>query len=282
MTLTFDDLFALRIYHSDRYYEEKNIIKELKYDLRSNGMNMNDIDDYLYDFYKHFGIEMSKDFIKNINILPQPSININSLLQYMLDSLQPINNNENNENENDENNEDENNEDENNEDENNEDENIDPIEFAEIIDNLNSNDDSDISDVSTIFSSDEESEEENINNNSSYIDPMYTHGQELIPGVLINQLQQFINLQLNPLQNLSDVVVALDDKDLNNLQSFKSKIKQKDKCSICIDDMDKDEELIKLTCKHLFHKKCIQQWLKKYNYICPICRKECGKSKALV
>ena len=49
-------------------------------------------------------------------------------------------------------------------------------------------------------------------------------------------------------------------------------------CPICYDTI-KLRELETLSCGHKFHKECIEPWLKQYNYRCPICRKECGKSK---
>lgn len=44
-------------------------------------------------------------------------------------------------------------------------------------------------------------------------------------------------------------------------------------CSICIEKMKEEEEIVELECKHLFHKKCIRGWIHKHN-ICPNCRSE--------
>ena len=51
------------------------------------------------------------------------------------------------------------------------------------------------------------------------------------------------------------------------------------KCSVCMMDFKKGDELSVLKCKHEFHKGCIVQWLKNYNYRCPVCRVETGKAK---
>ena len=40
-------------------------------------------------------------------------------------------------------------------------------------------------------------------------------------------------------------------------------------CSICLDDMDDNK--IELKCGHIYHKKCINSWLK-VSYNCPYCR----------
>ena len=45
-------------------------------------------------------------------------------------------------------------------------------------------------------------------------------------------------------------------------------------CSICLDDYsDPEIKLNKLPCNHVFHKYCIQEWLKN-NDTCPECRME--------
>ena len=54
------------------------------------------------------------------------------------------------------------------------------------------------------------------------------------------------------------------------------KLKQKlikddnDICSICLEKL-KDNKCVVLSCEHIYHKVCIQKWLKK-NDSCPICR----------
>jgi len=43
------------------------------------------------------------------------------------------------------------------------------------------------------------------------------------------------------------------------------------RCQICIEDFSEGDELRTLPCFHLFHAKCVDQWLK-VNSICPTCR----------
>ena len=42
-------------------------------------------------------------------------------------------------------------------------------------------------------------------------------------------------------------------------------------CSICLSDMNKGQVVRELPCKHTFHKKCIDKWLKQSNK-CPVDR----------
>jgi len=56
------------------------------------------------------------------------------------------------------------------------------------------------------------------------------------------------------------------------------KCRQKIKCSICLENVNKKEFVRKLDCMHEFHKKCIDNWMyilyKAGDVInCPLCRK---------
>ena len=49
-------------------------------------------------------------------------------------------------------------------------------------------------------------------------------------------------------------------------------------CSVCHEGYEEGVECIELNCKHVFHRKCISQWLKlKRN--CPMCKQEVQKPK---
>ncbi len=76
-----------------------------------------------------------------------------------------------------------------------------------------------------------------------------------------------------------DVVVSMDDKDLDKLESVKLENTLECDCSVCMGHMEKDEMVTKLKCEHTFHTECIEPYLKKYNYKCPVCRAEVGKAK---
>lgn len=44
-----------------------------------------------------------------------------------------------------------------------------------------------------------------------------------------------------------------------------------DTCSVCLCDFEKEEELKKLPCRHVFHEACIMKWLENHS-TCPICK----------
>ena len=47
-----------------------------------------------------------------------------------------------------------------------------------------------------------------------------------------------------------------------------------DSCSICIGEYEDSSRVKMLTCKHLFHENCIDEWIMKgrdTNIVCPVC-----------
>lgn len=55
----------------------------------------------------------------------------------------------------------------------------------------------------------------------------------------------------------------------------------KAECSICMDDVILDEEVMILPCKHWFHEVCVKAWLSEHN-TCPICRTGVGRDGAAI
>ena len=65
-----------------------------------------------------------------------------------------------------------------------------------------------------------------------------------------------------------DVKMVLTENEINGLKRMKkSEIPGLDeegehKCTICLEKMDNDENVILLECNHFFHTKCIETWFK--------------------
>eukprot|EP01083_Nonionella_stella_P023897 66106_1 len=49
-----------------------------------------------------------------------------------------------------------------------------------------------------------------------------------------------------------------------------------EECTICMDDMHRNDQMVILVCTHKFHEKCIVEWLK-IDENCPNCRTNCRK-----
>jgi hypothetical protein len=65
---------------------------------------------------------------------------------------------------------------------------------------------------------------------------------------------------------------SIKDKIDESTTTFKiEKMNSDNNCSICQCSYIKDEEARLLPCTHIFHKNCIDGWLKN-NKTCPLCR----------
>ena len=103
-------------------------------------------------------------------------------------------------------------------------------------------------------------------------------GNFLNPSIL--GLGQSTNNGLGAINSITrDVVSTLDESEKDKLKVYKLSENKEEICSVCMSDMNTDEHVCELPCKHTFHDDCIQPWLQQYNYKCPICRKEVGKPK---
>uniref|UniRef100_A0A6B2LNI2 RING-type domain-containing protein n=1 Tax=Arcella intermedia TaxID=1963864 RepID=A0A6B2LNI2_9EUKA len=65
----------------------------------------------------------------------------------------------------------------------------------------------------------------------------------------------------------------LEEMDLIHFDEYHLKKYKSEKCPVCSDLFQKDEEGTKLPCGHLYHYDCILPWLKQHN-TCPMCRYE--------
>jgi len=45
-----------------------------------------------------------------------------------------------------------------------------------------------------------------------------------------------------------------------------------DRCLICLDDYDPEDDLRVMSCKHFFHQTCVDRWLQTGRNNCPACR----------
>lgn len=93
----FDELIALRIGLQDIYFNEQDIIRELKVFLRNKNIRDEDMDQIILDFYKDFDINFPIEFISEVNlpsIQPPPPLLAqgnnglrNLLMSYSLEEL---------------------------------------------------------------------------------------------------------------------------------------------------------------------------------------------------
>lgn len=84
----------------------------------------------------------------------------------------------------------------------------------------------------------------------------------------------------NSISSLSRILnVSLLDTGLRKNENVHIKYKTEKKanvntaCSICQEDFDPTQDTAVLTCGHMFHPKCVEEW-GKYKPECPVCRKK--------
>lgn len=72
-----------------------------------------------------------------------------------------------------------------------------------------------------------------------------------------------------------DTIQALPTREFRRENTAEGTDDDGRRCQICIEDFEEGDELRTLPCFHLFHAKCVDQWLK-VNSVCPQCRHKVG------
>lgn len=66
----------------------------------------------------------------------------------------------------------------------------------------------------------------------------------------------------------------VEDKNLIVNEPEKKKLENESECSICLNKIDKDEDIYNISCNHTFHASCLYTWMEhsKDDPTCPLCR----------
>ncbi len=98
----------------------------------------------------------------------------------------------------------------------------------------------------------------------------------LIGPLIINKLlmKDYTILQQRIINNNN--YVRLEEQNIINIDSEiklseTTKLFEQKSCSICMENFNDTEKIIKLKCNHCFHKTCIESWIK-IKLKCPICK----------
>ena len=85
--------------------------------------------------------------------------------------------------------------------------------------------------------------------------------------------------------NYEDIKLTVEEEELAKIplelyKNLDSEIKKENtNCIICRDEYKDDDNIRLLSCKHIYHKDCIDNWLKEYSYKCPHCREKVAEYK---
>ena len=106
----------------------------------------------------------------------------------------------------------------------------------------------------------------NNNNNTNFGD------DDNIINVNFNFLNEDNNINNNEqiIRNLPSF--KIDEKFLVSSQKGDNKNENFEKCIICMEKYVLNDEVETLPCFHIFHKDCIEHWLKAGKDTCPICK----------
>lgn len=65
---------------------------------------------------------------------------------------------------------------------------------------------------------------------------------------------------------------GLSQEELNTLRDSAYLINNTDhQCSVCLENIDSESQVVELRCEHIFHLSCIERWCENHNS-CPLCR----------
>ena len=79
----------------------------------------------------------------------------------------------------------------------------------------------------------------------------------------------FLNDNIDDTKNKQKIIDSLIEIEFTENTNNKY---DEEECSICLGDFCKGNKICCLNCSHIFHSKCIKDWIKKKN-ICPLCNK---------
>ncbi|KAI5189794.1 hypothetical protein NECID01_0700 [Nematocida sp. AWRm77] len=66
---------------------------------------------------------------------------------------------------------------------------------------------------------------------------------------------------------------AVSIEELDKTSPEEKALEKKSDCSICLEGINTGDAVRTLQCKHMFHSKCVSEWLTQYANECPMCRK---------
>ena len=259
---SFDFMFALRISYTDMYIDEHIIIKKLKSYILELEPNDDLVNKYLIDFYKEYNIDIDTSILEDfIDDNSDSSIENDNKYELIIDYK----------------------------------ENKEYKEYKEYkLDSPPGRDSISNSELINIFMQSFLSNNNNYNtildNNDIIPNPLLNiynptqfnniNNQTLLtynPNMLISVINNILNEDIT---EYNDVKITLDETEFTKIKSYKQEEDTEIQCAICCDNFVKNINVSELPCNHKYHSECISTYLKEYNYICPVCRAEVGKSKA--
>lgn len=224
---------------------EMEIIKEIKYYLLDTGTPFEEINNIMFEFYQYYDINVTLNIIESVIINNIPNSIPPQLPNYINEPIIPLQ--------------------------------LPNNMMGAVIQFYNNNNNMLFQQIFNPVQPPNEEEDDNDEDLPELVpagDPIPQSHQ-----TMVNMINILINGLHNNNHNYEDVKVTVDEDELASLPVKTLENNIDDDCTICMGKMVKDEVVTELGCTHTFHNDCIKPYLKEYNYKCPVCRKEVGKTK---
>ena len=78
--------------------------------------------------------------------------------------------------------------------------------------------------------------------------------------------EEIIRAKINENNSILTKLLVTKIEDINKLND------ENKRCIICLEDFKNDDKSIYLPCFHLYHEKCITDWINMKKAFCPFCR----------
>ena len=109
-----------------------------------------------------------------------------------------------------------------------------------------------------------------------YIDPVREYEDHIINEICPDPdhmtYEQILALQ-EQVGYVSKGFTKQEIQKIPTVRFYKKVYKNQDKCTVCQFEFNEGETLRKLTCDHLYHKNCVDEWLTQEKK-CPVCKKD--------
>lgn len=108
------------------------------------------------------------------------------------------------------------------------------------------------------------------------VDPMQEYEDQMLNEICPNPDQMTYEQLLELQEKVGHENRGFTHSEIDKIATVKynkSKMKNNDKCTVCLFEYKESEILRKLTCGHTYHKSCVDEWLLQ-DKKCPVCKGE--------
>ena len=87
-----------------------------------------------------------------------------------------------------------------------------------------------------------------------------------------NRIKEEVLRRIRINENNNEINNILKQLPVNKIEDISKLNDEKKRCVICLEDFQNNDKSIYLPCFHLFHEKCLTDWINVKKGFCPLCR----------